>query len=58
VVGAAEVAGTADFAIGVVVGGAVSELPPHAEATNNATRSAPGRLTDWTLRQCLIPVLG
>jgi hypothetical protein len=58
VVGAAVVAGTADFAIGVVVGGAVSELPPQAEATNKATRSAPIHLTASTLGQRLIPVLG
>ena len=58
VVGAAEVVGTADFAIGAVVGGAVSELPPQDEATNKATRSAPTRLTASTLGQRLVPVLG
>ena len=58
VVGAAEVVGTADFAIGAVVGGAVSELPPQAEATNKPTRSAPSRLTASTLGQRLSPVLG
>ena len=42
----------------VVVGAAVSELPPQAGATNKTTRSAPSRLTDSTLRQRLVPVLG